>query len=111
MSLKARGTELTIAGQNLNQTFEGKEGQVVVTKPGTYTVTQMPMKGDQMIIENFFVSIPNFESDITKEVDALPIMNVDRNMETMFEDLLFYFAIALVAFMFIEWMLQTKKNY
>ena len=111
VNLQARGTGLTIAGQNLNQTFEGKEGQVVVTQPGTYTVTQMPMQGDQLIIENFFVGIPNFESDITKEVDALPIMNVDRNMEFAFEDLLFYFAIALVAFMFIEWILQTKKNY
>ena len=69
------------------------------------------MQGDQLIIENFFVSIPNFESDITKEVDALPIINVDRNMEIAHQDLLFYFAIALVFFLFAEWYLQTKKNY
>ena len=69
------------------------------------------MQGDQLIIENFYVSVPNYESNITKEVDALPIMNVDRNNELVFEDLLFYFAIGLVFFMFAEWYLQTKKNY
>lgn len=112
VELTARGTELTIKGGNLGEkTFEGTTGSVVVTAPDTYTVTQMPMQGNQPIIETFYVGIPNFESDITKDVDALPIMNVDRNSEIDYQDLLFYFAIALVAFMFIEWWLQTKKNY
>lgn len=111
VNLTARGTDLKIRGIGGEQTFEGKTGSVVVTAPGTYTVTQMPMQGDQQIIDTFFVGIPNFESDITKEVDALPIMNVDRNSEIDYQDLLFYFAIALVTFMFAEWYLQTKKNY
>lgn len=112
VNLRARGTELTVGGNGLEQiTFQDNKGQIVVTKPGTYTVTQKPMQGDQYIIENFFVNIPKLESNITKEVDALPVINVDRNVEIAFEDLLFYFAIALVAFMFAEWYLQTRKNY
>ena len=90
---------------------ETYSGEFLVTVPGPYTVTQKPMQGDQRLIENFFVSIPDFESDITKDVDALPIMNVDRNYEMDFQDLLYYFAWALVAFMFVEWILQTKKNF
>ena len=84
---------------------------MIVNHPGTYTVTQKPMQGDHLIIENFFVKIPSAESNITKEVDALPMMNVERNIELKHEDLLFYFAIALVTFMFAEWYLQSKKTY
>ena len=111
VQLTARGTELKLTGNNEEHVFEGKSGEVVVTAPGTYTVTQKPMQGDQLLIESFFVSIPNNESDITKQVDSLPIMNVDRNTDIVFEDLLFYFAIGLVAFLFAEWYLHTKKNY
>lgn len=111
VELQARGTELKVTGNDQELVFPENIGSMVVSNPGTYTVTQKPMQGDQLIIENFFVSIPNFESDITKEVDALPIINVDRNMEIAHQDLLFYFAIALVFFLFAEWYLQTKKNY
>lgn len=111
INLTARGTELKLSGNGQDVSFDGKTGTFQVNAPGTYTVTQKPMKGDQLIIESFFVGIPNYESDITKDVDALPVMNVDASRELEFQDLLFYFAIALVAFMFIEWYLQTKKNY
>ena len=111
VQLAARGTGLKLTGNNEEHVFEGKTGEIVVTAPGTYTVTQKPMQGEQLLIESFFVSIPNYESNITKQVDSLPIMNVDRNTEIVFEDLLFYFAIGLVAFLFAEWYLQTKKNY
>lgn len=111
VEMNARGTELKVSGNGEEKSFEGATGSMMVTAPGTYTVTQKPMQGDQLIIESFFVGIPNFESDITKEVDVLPVMNVDRNSEIDYQDLLFYFAIALVAFMFAEWYLQTKKNY
>lgn len=111
VQLAARGTELKLTGNNEEYAFEGKTGEMVVTAPGTYTVTQMPMQGKQPLIDTFFVSIPNYESNITKQVDSLPIMNVDRNTEIVFEDLLFWFAIGLVVFLFAEWYLQTKKNY
>ena len=111
VNLTARGTELKLTGNNEEHVFKDQTGQLLVTVPGTYTVTQKPMQGDQLIIENFFVSIPNAESNITKQVDSLPVINVDRNTEINYEDLLFYFAIGLVAFLFVEWYLQTKKNY
>jgi hypothetical protein len=91
--------------------FEGKTGEMLITAPGTYTVTQKPMAGDNLIIESFFVNVPNFESDITKEVDQIPPASVEIISEIEFEDLIFYFAIALVSLLFVEWILQSKKNY
>lgn len=111
VSLKARGTDLKIEGNGVNVSFADKTGEIVISNPGSYTVTQMPMKGEVPIVDQFFVSIPNYESNITKDVDALPVISVDRNAEIELQDLLFYFAIGLVFFMFAEWYLHTKKNY
>ncbi|MBQ8342022.1 MAG: BatA domain-containing protein [Clostridia bacterium] len=111
VSFNGRGTELKVTGTETDLSFENAKAEMTVSKPGTYTVTQKPMKGDHLIIENFFVRIPEDESCITKEVDALPEFNVDRVLEQTHQDLLFYFAIALVSFMFIEWFLQSRKNY
>lgn len=109
--LTARGTELKVTGNGEEYLFEDGRGELTVKHPGTYTTTQRPMQGDHFIIENFFVRIPNAESNITKQVDALPQMSVEVRTEMAYQDLLFYFAIALVALMFAEWMLQTKKNF
>jgi hypothetical protein len=112
VELTARGTELSVDdGKGNKKDFEGKRGEITVATPGTYTVTQKAMGGDTLIIDNFFVSIPNVESDITKQVDQLPAASVEIVSEIEFEDLLFYFAIALVSLLFIEWMLQAKKNH
>ena len=111
VEMTARGTELKVTGNGQEIAFEGNTGSMQISAPGTYTVTQKPMQGEFLIIENFFAKVPSIESDVTKEVDALPYMNIERIHEVAYEDLLFYFAIALVAFMFAEWYLQTKKNY
>ena len=88
-----------------------KTDSITVTRPGTYTVTQTPMSGDELIIENFYVRIPTAESQITRQVEAIPVADVDSEVRVEFEDLMFYFAIALVSFMSIEWILQIKKNF
>ena len=111
VTLNSRGTDLKVTGGGEEQSFGEATATVSLTTPGTYTVTQKPMQGDNYIIESFFVRIPVFESDITKEVDELPMMSADETTDIGFEDLLFYFAMALVALLFIEWLLQIKKNY
>jgi hypothetical protein len=111
VKLTARGTELKISGNGEERSFETSVGEYNVTKPGTYTVTQKPMQGESYIIESFFVQIPTYESNITKQVDSLPLLNVEDTFELGYEDLLFYFAIALVTLMFAEWWLQSKKNF
>ena len=59
----------------------------------------------------FYVSIANFESEITKEVDALPVLNVGKRTEREDKDLLIYIAAALVALLFVEWWLQSRDYF
>ena len=111
VELASRGTDLKVSGNGLEYSMEGKTGSVTVTRPGSYTVTQQPMSGDELLIENFYVKIPSDESNITKQVESLPIADVEVETRIEYEDLIFYFAIALVSLMFIEWLLQIKKNF
>ena len=69
------------------------------------------MSGEELIIENFYVRIPVDESNLSRQVDSLPVADVDVEVRVEVEDLLFYFAIALVSLMFVEWLLQIKKNF
>ena len=114
IKLTPRGTELSVSGNNIDVSFEGKYGEIVATAPGSYTVTQKAIgatEEDDLLIENFFVNIPNYESNITKRVDQIPPASVEVAVEVEYQDLLFYFAIALVSLLFVEWILSSKKNY
>ena len=110
VEFNGRGTNLNVTGADIDETFESAKGSIVVTTPGPYTVTQEPMQGDQLIIDEFYVHIPNNESNITKVLDDLPILNYEKQEGLEFRDLLFYFAIALVSFMMIERIIETKKR-
>ena len=110
VEFNGRGTNLNVTGADIDETFESAKGSIVVTTPGPYTVTQEPMQGDQLIIDEFYVHIPNNESNITKVLDNLPILNYEKQEGLEFRDLLFYFAIALVSFMMIERIIETKKR-
>ena len=109
--LNARGEDLTVSGNGEETKFDTTPARLELTAPGTYTVTQRPMQGDSLIIESFFVTIPNTESDISRRIDELPLVSADAEVGIAFEDLLFYFAIALVSLLFVEWVLQIKKNF
>jgi len=110
VNITERGENLSLNNEPLD--FEGNSTSFVAKEPGVYTVTQESMKeGAPLIIDNFFVKVSSYESNITKQVDSLPEADVDTETRIEHQDLLFYFAIALVALLFIEWALQSKKNY
>ena len=111
VTLHARGTELRVTGNGEEYAFDKTPARLDPLRPGTYTVTQKPMQGDALIIESFFVRIPSEESNITRQVDALPLAETVGESAFAHEDLLFYFALALVALLLAEWWLQSKKNY
>lgn len=111
VTLHARGTELKVTGNGEEYAFDKTPARLDPLRPGTYTVTQKPMQGDALIIESFFVRIPSEESNITRQVDALPLAETVGESAFAHEDLLFYFALALVALLLAEWWLQSKKNY
>ena len=110
VKFNGRGTNLIVSGTDLNETFETAKGSIVVSTPGAYMVTQEPMQGDKLIIDEFYVHIPNSESNITRVLDDLPILSYEKQLGIEFRDLLLYFAIALVSLMIIERIIETKKR-
>ncbi len=73
---------------------------------------QQTLKSDNKIDIDFFVQIPNSESDIFNiggEKIEGPRVNVTK--ETQYDDLLIWFAAALVALLFAEWLLQARENF
>lgn len=110
VKLNAKGTELSVRNPaNTEIKLSEFPAEFEVTVPGTYTLTQTYYSN--VIVDMFYVSIANFESEITKEVDALPTLNVGKRTERADKDLLVYFAAALVALLFVEWWLQSRDYF
>ena len=78
--------------------------------PGTYTFTQTSYFGKE-IVENVYVKIPMEESNINKTENGLTSPFKRATEVERIDDLLLYFAIALVSLLFIEWLLQAKDNF
>lgn len=110
VTLNARGPELNVTGGDIETTFTEFPAQIKVEKPGVYTMTQIDISGE-FITESFFVGYSNYESNITKEVNKLPLLYVEEVPENEDKDLLVYFAAAIVALLFIEWWLQSREYF
>ncbi len=105
-----RGTNFTV------QNGTGEEQKVEdmtlkVTTPGLYLTMQETLRldADRVAMENFFVKVPSSESDISSEI-SLPQIDIDESPEKGYEDLLIYFALALVALLFAEWFLHSRSQ-
>ena len=109
ISLDARAELLEVIGPETDLTLEELPTQISLTLPGTYTLTQIPMSGNA-IIENIYVKIPASESNISLQEDILTNPYFFEGEEESMIDLLFYFALAVVALLFIEWWLQSRKQ-
>ena len=109
--LNSRSELLTVAGPAFAETLEFKTtpAEIYVDVPGSYTVTQTPISGNK-IVENFSVVIPEEQSDITRQVDALTNPFFPTLEENIDLDLVIYFAIALVTLLFCEWWLKSRDN-
>ena len=83
---------------------------LTLTEPGVYTVTQELISGEP-VSESFYVKISSDESNITLVKDEIenPYFYVEPESGNL--DLLLYLAMALVAFLFIEWWLHTREQY
>ena len=93
----------------VNHDYKILETGLKLLKPGSYTTMQYSLRGEY-IIENFYVNIPNLESNVTKQVDELPEMSVEQTLTSGYDDLLLYFAIALVALLMIEWFIYSREQ-
>lgn len=110
ITLNARGETLSLTGPSGEVTFEEFPAKMVATEPGIYTMTQTILSGAE-ITDGFYVKIAASESDLTRQEDEIEGITFPEIQENSDLDLLLYFAIALAALLFIEWLLQIKENF
>ena len=110
VELNARAPRLSVTGPNLTQNIEVFPQTITATKPGTYTLLQVPISGSD-IVENFYVRIPIAESHTEAVFDELQNPYYPPQEEAPDLDLVFYFALALVCLLFLEWWLQSREQF
>lgn len=111
ISLDARSDELSISSLDgtYKDMFKEFPQEIVLTRPGSYTLTQTPISGTPQV-EQFFVKIPASESNISQTHDELYDLIVAKKKPAENLDLLLYFAAALVALIFLERLLQAQDS-
>ena len=109
VELNSRSQSLTLSGPESVDVYESFPAKKTVDVPGLYTVTQTPNSGIQ-IVENFYVTIPDEQSNIDAIEDRLVNPYFPPVEEKMDLDLVFYFALALVLLGFAEWWLKSREQ-
>ena len=84
--------------------------EITLSAPGAYTLTQTLMSNRELT-RNFYVKLPASESNIFQIKDSLELIAPEQVSGEEDEDLLLWFAVPLVALLFIEWLLQIKENF
>ena len=110
VTLNARASQLSFSGPDARKTLTELPETVTVTVPGTYTLLQTPISGND-IVENFYVRIPMSASNTEAVYDALPSPYYPPKADMQDRDLVFYVALTLVLLLFAEWWLQTREHY
>ncbi len=110
------GQPIVVNGRGETVSFAGEEDPITqfpatVRKsiPGTYAVNQMTWFGKEETTD-VYVHIPSYESNICRVETSLDNPFVREDDSHMFDDLLVYFAAALVGLLFVEWWLQSREN-
>lgn len=112
IELNARGEALNVlrdgASEEETLTFTEFPSVLEVSLPGTYTMTQTTF--GNKVKESIFVTIPMSESNIWGKEDLLTEPYRMQDDAIVNKDLLLYLATALVAILFLEWLLQIRNN-
>ena len=109
VQLDCMGDSLTVKGSEEPIEFTSFPNEYQVKVIGTYTVTQTTVFGKETV-DTFFVRINDKELNIFAVYDELADPFGSRVSVDYHKDLLLYLAIALVAILFIEWILKITDN-
>ena len=85
-----------------------KRQKLYVESFGTYTLRQQLISGE-IVEEKFYAKVAASQSDITRE-DVLSVPFAANAAQEIIEDLLVWFAAAIVALMFLEWALHSIEG-
>ncbi len=78
--------------------------------PGVYKLQQTSYFNNETIGMDIFIKIPTVECNIWRVEDSLVEPIVDEKPDNTIQELLFWFAVALVSLLFVEWWLQSREN-
>lgn len=110
IELKARGSKLTVTDSADNeQELTEFPAKILIDIPGTYTLRQTTF-ADKEISENIYVRTPKTESNIRLVENSLTSPYRVKNNDLFYKDLIVFVACALVALLFIEWLLQIREG-
>lgn len=110
-TINSVGDELTISAPDGNVTvYETFPEEITLMTPGAYTLSHTLISGRELK-RNFYVKLPALESNIYRTADELNIHTIEREEQAEDRDMRIWFAIPLVALLFIEWWLQAKENF
>ena len=114
VTFNSRGYSLEVRGTDADDVtvFESFPATKTFTVPGVYTLTQQTyfQAGNEETVESIFVKAPAAESNIFDTATTLVNRFGKVDLSDFYRDLLFYFALALVALLFAEWALQARDN-
>ncbi len=112
IDVQSRGNEVLIESSNYavdEISVTDFPAEVVLSVPGTYTVSQYTYF-NKFVEEQIYVRTPASESNIQPTEVRLEAPERPSADQEGYKDLLIYFAAALVALLFIEWILKSMNN-
>lgn len=109
ISVNGRGEKLTITNDSNSTEYTTFPVTFTTNTPGTYRITQTTYFGDDLTDE-IYVRVPSAESNIQATVDSMAEPYSRDTKIRLYDDLMFWFAVALVALVFVEWWLKNRDN-
>ena len=109
VTFNARADVLNVIGPNVEKVLQSFPAELTVTAPGTYTLSQVPISGIT-VVESIYVKIPATESNINLVESDLVNPYFFEETDEVKVDLLFYFALAIVILLFLEWWLKSREQ-
>lgn len=111
ITVNARGEDLKVTqlGGETLENFESLPATINASKPGNFSVTQTLINGE-LLTQNFYVCIPNAESNISAIAEPLPELYADEVVHEDYRDLIMWFAIGAIVLFAAEWILHSREN-
>ncbi len=113
-----RGPELKVFDANREELGVYQRGEdalsfvvpLTFTAPGVYTLQQSSYFDNNVSVTQIFVKTPAEESNIWRVEDSLAEPVIEQKPDNTVRELLLWIAVALVALLFLEWLLQSRDN-
>lgn len=112
IQVKGRGDSLTVSRNSGSdeKVITSFPASIRLDTPDTYRFSQVDYFGKTIADQYIFVKMPSVESNISAEKVTLKPIYVEKEIEDKYQDLLVYFAAAMLALLFTEWFLQTQDS-